>query len=68
MYRPRLARPRQGKSYKCVARIGEYFFLEELQSSGPAEEAIGQFVASRQLLGHPVAVSGWNESYETGEW
>jgi hypothetical protein len=35
-------------------------FLEELQPSGPAQEAIEQFVAARQLLGHPVAVSRWN--------
>jgi hypothetical protein len=35
-------------------------FLEELQPSGPVQEAIGQFVAARQLLGHPVAVSRWN--------
>ena len=37
----------------------ESLFLEELQPSGPVQEAIGQFVAARQLLGHPVAVSHW---------
>jgi hypothetical protein len=40
----------------------ESLFLEDLQPSGPAsvQEVIGQFVAARQLLGHPVAVSRWN--------
>jgi hypothetical protein len=37
----------------------ENLFLEELQPSGPVQEAIGQFVAARRLLGHPVAVSNW---------
>ena len=34
-------------------------FLEGLETSGPVEEAIGQFVAARQLLGRPVALSRW---------
>jgi hypothetical protein len=37
----------------------ESLFLEELQPSDPAQEAISQFVAARQVLGHPVAVSYW---------
>ena len=39
----------------------ERVFLAGFQSSGPVQEAIGQFVAARQLLGHPVAVSDWNQ-------
>ena len=35
-------------------------FLEALQPSGPVQEAIGQFVAARRLLGHPVAVIDWD--------
>ena len=35
----------------------ESLFLEELYPSGPIQEAIRSFVAARQLLGHPVAVS-----------
>jgi hypothetical protein len=31
-------------------------------SSGPIEEAIGKFVATRQLSGLPVAVSYWDRS------
>jgi hypothetical protein len=38
----------------------ESISLEGLQKSGPVQEAIGQFVAARQLLGHHVAVSDWN--------
>jgi len=34
-------------------------FLEDLQQSGPVPEAIGQFVAARQLSSRPIAVSNW---------
>jgi len=34
-------------------------FLEEPLPSGPVREIIGQFVAARQLAGHPIAVSRW---------
>ena len=40
----------------------EGLFLEDLPPSGPVQEAIGQFVAARRLLGHPVAVSDWNRT------
>ena len=40
----------------------ESLFLEGFQPSGPVQEAIGQFVAARQLLGHPVAISPLNET------
>ena len=40
----------------------ESLFLEELQPSGPAREAIGQFVATRELLGYPVAISNWERT------
>ena len=38
----------------------ERLFLEGFLLSGPVQEAIGQFVSARQLLGHPVAVSHWD--------
>ena len=38
----------------------ECLFLEDFQSSGPVQEAIGQFVAARRFLGRPVAVFHWN--------
>jgi hypothetical protein len=37
----------------------ENLFLEELQPSGPVQEAIGKFIAARALSGHPIAVSQW---------
>ena len=40
----------------------ESLLLEERNPSGPVQEAIGQFVAARQLLGHTVSVSHWNET------
>ena len=32
-------------------------YLEGLQSSGPIQEGIGQFVASRQVTNHPIAIT-----------
>jgi hypothetical protein len=34
-------------------------FVRGLKSSGSVQEGIGQFVAARQLTGHPIAVSRW---------
>jgi hypothetical protein len=34
-------------------------FLEELRPSGPVQEAIGKFVASRRLSGHSITVRLW---------
>jgi hypothetical protein len=38
----------------------ESLFLEEFRVSGLLQDAFGQFLAARQLLGHPVAVSRWS--------
>jgi hypothetical protein len=35
-------------------------FLEGLQPSEPIQKAIGQFVSSREVTGHPIAVSRWD--------
>jgi hypothetical protein len=35
-------------------------FLEEVHWSGAVQEAIGKFVAARQLAGHPVIISHWD--------
>jgi hypothetical protein len=51
-----------GERVTDVLPILECIFLEGLEPSGPVEEAIGQFVAARRLLGHPVVVSHWNET------
>jgi hypothetical protein len=41
-------------------------FLEEFRPSGPVQEAIGKFVAARQLAGHPITVSHWDGKYVGG--
>jgi hypothetical protein len=42
-----------------VLPILQNIFLEGLQPSGPVQEGIGQFVAARQLSGHPITISSW---------
>jgi hypothetical protein len=37
-------------------------FVEGLDLSGPLQENIGQFVAARQLSGHPIAISKYSKS------
>ena len=46
-----------GERVGCVLPALERIYLEDLESSRPVEDAIGQFVAARQLSVHPVAVS-----------
>jgi hypothetical protein len=38
-------------------------FLEEVNLSGPVQEAIGSFVSGRQFSSHPVAVSHWERKW-----
>ena len=40
----------------------ENIFLQGLQPSGPVQEGIGQFIATRQVTSHPVAVSRWDRN------
>ena len=42
-------------------------FLEELQESGPVQEGIGKFVASRQVTSHPITVSRWDRRYSDSD-
>jgi hypothetical protein len=42
----------------------ENLFLEEIQPSGHIQEVIGEFVAARQLSGHPMTVSLWERDPE----
>jgi hypothetical protein len=37
-------------------------FLEDLNLSGPVQEAIGSFVSGRQFSSHPIAVSHWERN------
>jgi len=47
----------------------ENIFLEGLQQSGPLQEGIEKFIAARQLIRHPVAVSrSWNLYQNQYEW
>ena len=38
-------------------------FLQEPLPSGPVQEILGQFVAARQLAGHPIALSLWDRQH-----
>jgi hypothetical protein len=42
-----------------VLPVLQTLFLQETLSSGPVHEAIGKFVAARQLAGRPISVSLW---------
>ncbi len=46
------------------------FFLEEPYPPALAQDAIGQFVAARQLPGHPITVSPWDRKEDKwwDEW
>ena len=41
-------------------------FVEGLEPSGPFQENIGQFVAARQLSGHPIAITLWKTEIPSG--
>ena len=38
-------------------------FVQGLEPSGPFQENIGRFVATRQLSGHPIAILKWAKMY-----
>jgi F-box-like len=40
-------------------------FVKGLKPSGPLQENFGQFVAARQLSGHPIAISVWDKDSDT---
>ena len=57
-----------GESATEVLPALEMLFFEEPLPSGPVQEAFGEFVATRQLAGHPIAISPWRkeeDDYET---
>jgi hypothetical protein len=43
-------------------------FLQELQESGPVQEGIGKFVATRQVTSHPITVSRWDRWGTDTHW
>jgi hypothetical protein len=46
-----------------VLPVLQNIFLEELQPSGPLQEAIGQFIAALELSGHTVTVHHWKSDF-----
>jgi hypothetical protein len=57
-----------GESGTEVLPALEMLFFEEPLPSGPVQEAIGEFVATRQFAGHPIAISSWRreeDGYES---
>lgn len=66
-FAPRIASTLQelaGESVTEVFPTLQNIFLEELHLSGTVQEAVGQFVAARQLVNHPIAVSHWDSKRE----
>jgi len=55
----------EGRAMEVLPAL-QNLFLEEPQPSGPVEEAVGQFVAARQLSDYPIAVCPWDRKND--EW
>ena len=55
----------EGRATEVLPAL-QNLFLEEPQQSGPVKEAVGQFVAARQLSGHPISVFPWDRKND--EW
>jgi len=49
----------EGESVMELFPLLQSIFLRELQPSGLVPEGIEQFIATRQLAGHPISVSRW---------
>jgi hypothetical protein len=61
-FTPRIAPALQelvGERVSEVLPALQGLLLEDPSPSGPVQETVGQFVAARQLAGHPIAVSHW---------
>ena len=58
MYCACSARARWGPNARSVS-ILQNVFLEGFQLSGPVQEAIGKFIAARQVTDHPIVVARW---------
>ena len=56
---PALQQPAEER-VTMVLPVLQKLYLEGLQPSGPIQDGIGQFVAARQLIGHPVTVEPWD--------
>ena len=49
-----------GERVTEVLPVLQNIFVQELEPSGPTQEALGQFIAARQLSGLPVVVYNWD--------
>ena len=49
-----------GERVREVLPALQSLFLEELNASGPVQEAVEKFVTVRQLSGYPISVSHWD--------
>jgi hypothetical protein len=58
---PALRELTEGRTTEVLPAL-QNIFLGELQPSGPVQEGIRQFVASRQVTDHPITVSRWGNS------
>jgi hypothetical protein len=58
---PALQEPIEGRTTEVLPSL-QNIFLGGLQPSGPVQEGIRQFVASRQVTSCPIAVSCWDGS------
>ena len=48
----------EGRTTEVLPAL-QNIFLEGFESPGSVQEGIGQFVAARQVAGHPIAISRW---------
>ena len=59
---PALQEPVGGRMAEVLPTLRN-IFLEGFHPSGPVQEGIGRFVATRQVSGHPIAVSRWENPW-----
>jgi hypothetical protein len=64
---PALQELAEGRTTEVLPAL-ENIFLEGLESSGPVQEGIGKFVASRQVAIRPIAVSSCAKSGWGRQW
>jgi hypothetical protein len=58
---PALQELSEGRTTEVLPAL-QNIFLRGLEPSGPVQEGIRQFVASRQVTSRPIAVSLWDDS------
>ena len=56
-----------GRATEALPHL-QNIFLEKLESLGPVQEGILQFVAARQVTSHPIAISRWDDPERDKSW